>query len=350
MDNNLWTRRTNSGKLSLSTSGNGSPAPGGDANRNGSFAKRFGGDSSSHGGKSNPFNSVTTPGGMASPTASNAFGLGSGAFASFGSAKTPKSPGNPFDMAMGKIGAKAVGASSHDPLGKPSMASIAENAAGKKAVGSQPASTRTSSETLRVHQLKYEWVTWCRPPQPKGQPYQEYAKSLTPMIHCNSVEEFWVGYPHLKRPSELSVGWEYHFFKRGVRPIWEDDENRSGGKWVLRLKKGIVDRYWEDTVFALLGEAFTDCSDEICGGVVSVRNGEDIISIWTRSTGGRVLRIRETWKSYLKCPPNTIFEFKSHDESIQHRAAIEESRREKQHDKRSNAMKQSNEEQKQPTS
>ncbi|OLN82115.1 Eukaryotic translation initiation factor 4E type 2 [Colletotrichum chlorophyti] len=339
MDNNLWTRRTNSGKLSLSTSGNGSPATGGDASRNGSFAKRFGGDSSSHGGKSNPFNNVTTPSaGMASPTtgASNAFGLGSGAFASFGSAKTPKSPGNPFDMAMGKIGAKP-----HDKV--PSMTAIAENSSAKRAVGSQPGSTRTSSEASRVHPLKYEWVTWCRPPQPKGQPYQEYAKSLTPMIHCNSLEEFWVGYPHLKRPSELSVGWEYHFFKRGIRPIWEDEENRSGGKWVLRLKKGIIDRYWEDTLFALLGEAFSDVSEEICGGVVSVRNGEDIISIWTRSTGGRVLRIRETWKTYLKCPPNTIFEFKSHDESIQHRAAIEESRREKQNDKRS--AKQSDEKQ-----
>ncbi|GKT84619.1 eukaryotic translation initiation factor 4E-4 [Colletotrichum tofieldiae] len=324
MDNNLWTRRTNSGKLSLST--NGSPAPGGDASRNGSFAKRFGGDTSSHGGKSNPFNNVTTPGagGMASPTAgaANAFGLGSGAFASFGSAKTPKSPGNPFDLAMGKIGAKPGGATPVHCLHPE-----------KKALGSQPVSTRTSSETLR-----YEWVTWCRPPQPKGQPYQEYAKSLTPMIHCNTVEEFWVGYPHLKRPSELSVGWEYHFFKRGIRPIWEDEENRSGGKWVLRLKKGIVDRYWEDTVFALLGEAFIDASEEVCGGVVSVRNGEDIISIWTRSTGGR-----RNVEGVPQVPPNTQFEFKSHDESIQHRAAIEESRREKQHDKRG---KQATEEQK----
>ncbi|CRK34944.1 hypothetical protein BN1708_006579 [Verticillium longisporum] len=151
------------------------------------------------------------------------------------------------------------------------------------------------------------------------------------------VGEFVVGFRHLKHPSELPVGWEYHFFKRGIRPIWEDEINRSGGKWVLRLKKGIADRYWEDTRFALLGEAFQEVGEEICGGVVSIRNGEDVISIWTRSTGGRVLKIRETWKNYLQCPPNTIFEFKSHDESIQHRAAIEESRREKHQDKRKQA-------------
>ncbi|KAF3348344.1 hypothetical protein VD0002_g6170 [Verticillium dahliae] len=351
MDNNLWTRRTNSGKLSLSTPSHGtSTSTGGDSARNGSgsFSKRFGGATSSQ-GKNDPFSATaaTTPGGssLASPTtgASNAFGLGSGAFASFGSAKTPKTPGNPFELAMGKAPAsKTPGADGKAP----SMASIAETGASanfRTGQGSQTSSARGSSEVarpqagLKVHPLKYEWVTWCRPCQPKGQPYEEYAKSLTAMVHCKTIEEFVVGFRHLKHPSELPVGWEYHFFKRGIRPIWEDEINRSGGKWVLRLKKGIADRYWEDTRFALLGEAFQEVGEEICGGVVSIRNGEDVISIWTRSTGGRVLKIRETWKNYLQCPPNTIFEFKSHDESIQHRAAIEESRREKHQDKRKQA-------------
>ncbi|ROT39306.1 translation initiation factor eIF4e [Sodiomyces alkalinus F11] len=367
MENNLWTRRTktlnakpfpdSSGKLSLSTSGHGTTAPAaGDSTRNGSFSKRFGGDSSSH-GKSNPFNTVTTPGGsgVASPTASasNAFGLGSGAFASFGSGKTPKSTGNPFEATLGKNQSSSAKAGSSDKapgdssLAKaPSMASIAEIASGtgtgsKTNSGSQTSSVRGSSEVARpphtgprTHPLKYEWVTWCRPCQPKGQPFEEYAKSLTPLVHCSTLEDFVRGFRHLKHPSELPVGWEYHFFKKGIRPVWEDEVNRNGGKWVLRLKKGIADRYWEDTRFALLGDAFQDVGEEICGGVVSIRNGEDVISIWTRSTGGRVLRIRETWKNYLQCPPSTVFEFKSHDESIQHRAAIEESRREKQQDKR----------------
>ncbi|KAL2760663.1 hypothetical protein ACRALDRAFT_2024600 [Sodiomyces alcalophilus JCM 7366] len=349
MENNLWTRRTNSGKLSLSTPGHGTTAPAaGDSTRNGSFSKRFGGDSSH--GKSNPFNTVTTPGssGVASPSsgAANAFGLGSGAFASFGSGKTPKSTGNPYEVTLGKSQSAKAGSTdkSADSLAKaPSMASIAENASGagaKANPGSQNSSVRGSSEVARsqpgprTHPLKYGWVTWCRPCQPKGQPFEEYAKSLTPLVNCNTLEDFVRGFRHLKHPSELPVGWEYHFFKKGIRPIWEDEVNRNGGKWVLRLKKGIADRYWEDTRFALLGDAFQEVGEEICGGVVSIRNGEDVISIWTRSTGGRVLKIRETWKNYLQCPPSTVFEFKSHDESIQHRAAIEESRREKQQDKR----------------
>ena len=85
---------------------------------------------------------------------------------------------------------------------------------------------------------------------------------------------------------------DYHLFKDGIRPIWEDDDNKHGGKWILRLKKGVADRYWEDILLALIGDQFVETSEEICGVVLSVRNGEDILSIWSRDERGRVLKIR----------------------------------------------------------
>ncbi len=60
----------------------------------------------------------------------------------------------------------------------------------------------------------------------------------------------------------------------------------------MRLKKGVADRYWEDLVLAIVGDQFAEASEEVCGAVLSVRNGEDILSIWTRNDGGRVLKIR----------------------------------------------------------
>lgn len=96
----------------------------------------------------------------------------------------------------------------------------------------------------------------------------------------------------MKRPSELAQMADYHLFKKGVRPIWEDEENRKGGKWVVRLKKGVADRYWEDLCFAMVGDQFVEASEEVCGAVVSVRNGEDILSIWTATNGGRNIKIR----------------------------------------------------------
>jgi translation initiation factor 4E len=112
------------------------------------------------------------------------------------------------------------------------------------------------------------------------------------MAGFNTVEDFFTIYRHLKRPSTLPLVSDYHLFKKGIRPVWEDDENKKGGKWIVRLKKGVADRYWEDLVFAIVGDQFADASEEVCGAVLSVRNGEDILSIWTRNDGGRVLKIR----------------------------------------------------------
>jgi translation initiation factor 4E len=85
---------------------------------------------------------------------------------------------------------------------------------------------------------------------------------------------------------------DLHLFKKDIRPIWEDEVNKKGGKWVVRLKKGVADRYWEDLQMALIGDQFGDSADVVCGAVISVRNGEDILSIWTRLDGSRVLKVR----------------------------------------------------------
>ncbi|KAG6004920.1 hypothetical protein E4U43_000662 [Claviceps pusilla] len=321
-NNNLWTRRTNSGKLSLTTSSigsNGSPAH--DSSRSGSsVSKRHGGDSSAL-VKSSPFS--TPGGGLVSPTngASSAFGLGSGAFASFGSAKTPKSGTNPFDTALGSVVNKiTVSKDGSKPISKvSSMASIAEDRAS------------ASSLAAKAHPLKDAWSFWYRPPISKAHGFIEYENTLHGIATVRTAEDFWEIYSHLKRPSLLPVVSDYHFFKKDIRPIWEDDVNRKGGKWVVRMKKGVADRYWEDLLLCLIGDQFGDAGEEVCGAVLSMRNGEDILSIWTRTVGGRVLKIRETMKHVLNFPPNTRVEFKSHDSSIQQRTAIDEQRREKAH-------------------
>lgn len=50
----------------------------------------------------------------------------------------------------------------------------------------------------------------------------------------------------------------------------QDDANKSGGKWIIRLRKGLASRCWENLILAMLGEQFM-VGEEICGAVVSVR-------------------------------------------------------------------------------
>ncbi|CAI7666742.1 unnamed protein product [Penicillium palitans] len=299
MDNaNLWTRRTNSSKLSLSTSGADAkdsarvelPRP----------SKRFGPDSSH--GRSNPFNAISPlSAGVSSPStnASSAFGLGSGAFASFGAPKTPggselKTPGREVPL-------------EHDEATRKAFENHSVAAPGE-------------------HPLKSTWIVWYRPPTPK---YSDYEKSTVPLASISSVESFWAVYSHLKRPSLLPTVSDYHIFKKGIRPVWEDEANKRGGKWIVRFKKGVSDRYWEDLLLAMVGDQFAEAGDEVCGAVLSVRGGEDVLSVWTRIDGGRNIKIRETIKRLLSFPADTNIIWKSHDDSIAQRSAIDQARHDK---------------------
>ena len=173
------------------------------------------------------------------------------------------------------------------------------------------------------------------------------------------VESFWSLWTHLTPPSALQPTTDYLVFHSGIRrPVWEDPLNITGGKWIIRLKKGVADRIWEDLVLAILGERFDECrqsvdadgdnavagswednSDpgsefpEICGCTISVRQSEDIVSLWNRvETDVKVReRIRyvgvvlpeacspsddvrrDTMRRVLNLPPSTIMEYKTNN-------------------------------------
>lgn len=133
----------------------------------------------------------------------------------------------------------------------------------------------------------------------------------------NSVEKFWSYYCHMTRPHDLMGHADIHMFKDGIRPLWEDDANKNGGKWIVRLKKGLANRCWENLILAILGEQFM-VGEEICGAVVSVRFQEDLISIWNKTCSNQAVtsRIKDTLKRILNLPPSTILEYKSHNDSL----------------------------------
>lgn len=253
-------------------------------------ARRMGGEGSSH-GKINPFSALqpVTSGGMASPGtgASSAFGLGSGAFASFGSSKAPKSPGNALDFAQAAASSTATPSPGLEKGGRDVTADPLGSKVRMKA--SSSSLTNSASANPSEHPLKYSWVVWYRPPTSK---YSDYEKSMVPLASMPTVESFWTVYTHLKRPSSLPSVSDYHFFRKGIRPVWEDQENRKGGKWIMRFKKGVADRYWEDLLLAMIGDQFAEAGEEVCGAVLSVRGGEDVLSVWTRIDGGRNIKIR----------------------------------------------------------
>ncbi|ETV98265.1 hypothetical protein H310_08979 [Aphanomyces invadans] len=146
---------------------------------------------------------------------------------------------------------------------------------------------------------------------------ESYEKSIKEIAEFRTVQGFWRVYNHLIRPNDLPNTTDYHLFKAGIKPMWEDSANRRGGKWMIRIRKGIASRYWEDLVLAIIGEQF-DVGNEICGAVMSIRYNEDIISLWNRNADNNeaCYRIRDTMRKVLNLPQFASLEYKRHDTSL----------------------------------
>ncbi|KAJ7491419.1 translation initiation factor eIF4e [Mycena galericulata] len=216
--------------------------------------------------------------------------------------------------------------------------------------------------SVSVHPLRNTWVFWFRQQRAPGNKIASYEEGIKRVAAFSSVESFWSLHTHLTPPSALTPTTDYLLFHaRVTRPVWEDPLNITGGKWILRLKKGVADRVWEALVCAVVGDGFAGCEagrpgasadnaegangshaesweddddeddadplPEICGCTISVRQSEDIVSLWNRVDGdvGVRERIRDTLREVLSLPPNTVMEYKSNNDSMQDKSSFRNS-------------------------
>ncbi|KAL3625494.1 hypothetical protein CASFOL_030948 [Castilleja foliolosa] len=168
-----------------------------------------------------------------------------------------------------------------------------------------------------LHPLKNKFVFWYTGRTPGFRTQTSYEDNIKKIVDFSTVEAFWICYCHLARPSSLPSPTDLHLFKEGIRPLWEDSANCNGGKWIIRFKKSVSGRFWEDLVLALVGGQL-DSDDNICGVVLSIRVNEDILSVWSRNASDRqaVMGLRDAIKRHLKLPQNYVMDYKPHDASL----------------------------------
>jgi len=134
------------------------------------------------------------------------------------------------------------------------------------------------------HPLETPWTFWfdCRSSQPRRAGEKEaYESNLFKIGEVQTVEEFWRYFGNLHAPSKLMNNSNYHFFKSHIKPLWEDPNNKNGGKWIINIKNDdeLLDKCWENVVLALIGETLEAGSD-VCGAVLSRRRSGDKIAVW----------------------------------------------------------------------
>uniref|UniRef100_A0A7S2JX99 mRNA cap-binding protein n=1 Tax=Leptocylindrus danicus TaxID=163516 RepID=A0A7S2JX99_9STRA len=180
--------------------------------------------------------------------------------------------------------------------------------------------TTPNSNTTESLPLHNKWVLWYDNPR-QAAPGASWKENLKYCGEFDTAENFWRIFNNVKPASQLSTNSNYHIFKKGVEPMWEDPMNAKGGKWVLTIPKkeskaGRCDEWWLHTVLAVVGETLDETGDIVCGCVVSIRKSQDRIALWLRSNQfDLAVKTGQRWKRALEVSSRTVLKYQSHQDA-----------------------------------
>jgi len=173
------------------------------------------------------------------------------------------------------------------------------------------------AELLVKHPLQSRWVLWYL----KADRNKDWEDCLKEVTTFDTVEDFWALYNHIQVASGLNWGSDYYLFKEGVKPMWEDEHNVKGGRWLVVVDKqrraDLLDHYWLELLMAIIGEQFEEHGEQICGAVVNVRQKGDKVSLWTRDALKDDVnrRIGQILKAKLEIPDSDPIRYEVHKDS-----------------------------------
>jgi len=88
------------------------------------------------------------------------------------------------------------------------------------------------------HKLQSQYCFWYSRRGP-GKQNHNFDQNLKLIGRFGTCEQFWSLYSHMVKPGDLASHSDFHLFKMGIKPMWEDEANKFGGKWIVRLRKGV---------------------------------------------------------------------------------------------------------------
>ncbi|XP_078366339.1 eukaryotic translation initiation factor 4E-1A-like isoform X2 [Oculina patagonica] len=168
------------------------------------------------------------------------------------------------------------------------------------------------------HPLQNKWALWFF----KNDKAKSWKANLRLVTSFDTVEDFWGVYNHIQAASRLQSGCDYSLFKEGIEPMWEDERNRKGGRWLVNTQKNFrqqeLDRLWTETMMLLVGEMFGEYSDSVCGAVVQIRTKGDKLAIWTNNATDQDanLSIGRKFKERLNLPPKLVIGYQAHEDTM----------------------------------
>ena len=141
---------------------------------------------------------------------------------------------------------------------------------------------------------------------------KEYENQVKKIAEFDTIEDFWSIFQHLRKPDSCRPGIEFQMFKNPIMPMWEDEYNKNGGKFSIKLRKDYTTIIWEEMIFALIGGVLPkEVKDELNGIVVSSRKEFNVLQIWFRNYNSNITaNIEQCIRDLLQIPNEVDLEIK----------------------------------------
>ena len=141
---------------------------------------------------------------------------------------------------------------------------------------------------------------------------KEYENQVKKIAEFDTIEDFWSIFQHLRKPDSCRPGIEFQMFKNPIMPMWEDEYNKNGGKFSIKLRKDYTTIIWEEMIFALIGGVLPkEIKDELNGIVVSSRKEFNVLQIWFRNYNSNIIAdIEQCIRDLLQIPNEVDLEIK----------------------------------------
>tara|TARA_B110000093_G_C12787095_1_gene333025 strand:- start:101 stop:640 length:540 start_codon:yes stop_codon:yes gene_type:complete len=130
---------------------------------------------------------------------------------------------------------------------------------------------------LQLHKLKYNWILWAHLPQDPDWSLDSYKiiGKATTIEEAISITR--------SLPVILVKNCMLFFMREGVKPHWEDAQNRNGGCFSYKiLDKNIIET-WKLMCYVVSGNSLSknnDFNSKIMGITISPKKKFCIIKIW----------------------------------------------------------------------
>lgn len=150
------------------------------------------------------------------------------------------------------------------------------------------------------HELADHWTFWYLIPK-LDYSTTDWSSFLKELLSFKTFEDFWGILNSINRPSTLVTGCRYYIFKKGIRPLWEDEHNSNG----FQVTTSYQDRkngeaMWEKLAALVVGQTVSEYPF-INGVEFTCKKSVVTIGVWTKQIDSeQVESIKQSFQRNLQ--------------------------------------------------